>query len=77
MAEVLKTVKKGSRGKHKRYGKYKEKCLKYFSSGHYVKNKLKRWLRNNVGRDWPDEKLRKEKASFLEMIEQKQKARIK
>jgi len=75
MAEILKAVKKSSQGKHKRYGKYKEKCLKYFKSGRYVENKLKKWLKNNAGKDWPLKKLKKKRALFLEMLEEKQRAR--
>ena len=42
-------------GKHKRYGKNKVKCARYYNEGRLGKNKLVRFIKNNIGKNWTED----------------------
>ncbi len=54
-------------GKTKRYGRNKVKCARYFSEGRLGKNKLVRFVNNNIGKDWPQIKIDKAISDFKEL----------
>jgi len=44
----------GKQGNTKRYGKNSAKCARYFNEQRLGKNKLVRFIRSNVGKEWID-----------------------
>ena len=54
-------------GGNKRYGKNRIKCTKYFNELRLGKNKLVRFIKNNVGKDWPEEQKSKAINDFKDL----------
>ena len=54
-------------GKNKRYGRNKVKCTKYFNELRLGKNKLARFIKNNVGKDWTDEQKNQAISNFKDL----------
>lgn len=54
-------------GKHKRYGRNKAKCARYFNEQRLGKHKLVRFKRNNIGKDWPETKIKKAVSDFMNL----------
>ena len=65
-----------SDGKIKRYGKNKVKCTRYFSEGRLAKNKLTRFIKNNIGKDWSETKVAKAISDFKDLHYQKHQKHI-
>lgn len=53
-----------NQGKHKRYGRNKLKCAKYFHENRLSKHKLVRFIKHNIGKDWPGTKREKAISDF-------------
>jgi len=54
-------------GGNKRYGKNKIRCAKYFNELRLGKNKLVRFIKNNVGKDWTDAQREKAVNDFKDL----------
>ena len=61
---------------HKRYGRNKAKYAKYYSDNTRNKNKLKRFIKNNVGKDWDEGKIDKVTSEFKDMQHKKHQKHI-
>lgn len=60
-------VDQASKGSHKRYGKNKIRCAKYYAKNTRSKNKLKRFIKNNIGKEWDESKINKAISKFKDM----------
>jgi len=60
-------------GKHKRYGKNKVKCLRYYNEDRRTKNKLKRFIKNNISKNWTKDKIDKAINEFKDLQYERQK----
>ena len=61
----------GKQGNTKRYGRNKTKCTRYHSEGRLGKNKLVRFIKNNIGKDWPQTQIDKAISGFKDLHYQK------
>ena len=57
----------GKQSSGKRIGKNKIKCTRYFNELRLGKNKLVRFIKNNVGKDWPEEQKSKAINDFKDL----------
>jgi len=57
----------GKQGATKRYGRNKVKCAKYYHEGRLLKNKLARFIKNNIGNDWTEDQKNKAISAFKEL----------
>ena len=56
-----------NKSSHKRYSNHKAKYAQYYSNNTRSKNKLKRFIKNNVGKDWDEGKVNKAISKFKDM----------
>jgi len=61
----------GKQGNTKRYGRNKVSCGRYYSEGRLGKNKLTRFIKNNIGKDWPQTQIDKAISEFKDLHYQK------
>ena len=64
----------GKQGKTKRYGRNKIKCAKYYNELRLGKNKLARFIKNNVGKTWTEEHKNKAISEFKDLHYKKHQA---
>ena len=57
----------GKQGNTKRYGKNSAKCARYFNELRLGKNKLVRFIKNNIGKDWPQTQKDKAISEFKDL----------
>ena len=48
----------------RKIGRNKIKCKRYFDEDRRTKNKLKKFKKNNIGKDWTEDKVIKETLKF-------------
>jgi hypothetical protein len=60
-------------GKQKRHGKNKAKCAKYYNEDRRTKNKLKKFIKNNIGKSWAKDKIDKAISDFKDFQYERQK----
>ena len=60
-------VEEVNKSSHKRYGNNKAKCAKYCANNTRSKNKLKRFIKSNIGKDWDESKVNKAISEFKDM----------
>jgi len=61
----------GKQGGSKRFGKNKVKCTRYYNEGRLGKNKLTRFIKNNIGKKWPQTQIDKAISEFKDLHYQK------
>ena len=61
----------GKQGNTKRYGRNKVSCGRYYSEGRLGKNKLTRFIKNNIGKKWPQTQIDKAISGFKDLHYQK------
>ncbi len=61
----------GKQGNTKRYGRNRTKCAKYYNEQRLGKNKLVRFIKSNIGKDWPQTKIDKAISDFKDLHYQK------
>ena len=52
---------------HKRYGKNKAKCARYYAKSTRSKHKLRNFIKNNIGKLWDDNKVENAISNFKDM----------
>ena len=60
-------------GKQKRYGRNKVKCARYYNEDRRTKSKLRKFKKNNIGKDWVETKIKKAVSDFMDMQYERQK----
>ena len=65
-------AKKASGGARK-IGRNKVKCTRYYSENRRSEHKLKRFMKNNIGKNWPQTQIDKAISKFKDMQYEKHK----
>jgi len=60
-------------GKQKRYGKNAAKCARYYNEDRRTKSKLRKFKKNNIGKNWLEAKVKKAISDFMDMQYERQK----
>lgn len=61
----------GKQGNTKRYSRNKVKCARYYNERRLGKNKLRRFKANNIGKDWPENKVASAISDFMNLHNEK------
>lgn len=61
----------GKQGGSKRFGRNKIKCTRYYNERKLGKNKLTRFKANNIGKNWPENKVVKAISDFINLHNEK------